>query len=60
MLIYKKKTINKSNKVSKTIKILDNFFYSNNNNIYKNTSSRHKISLEEVNRVLGGGLVDSL
>ena len=48
-----------NNKVNKSIKIPDNFFTSINNNTYKNTSNRYKTSLEEVNRVLGGGLVDS-
>lgn len=48
-----------SNKSNKSIKVPDNFFISINSNTDKYISNRHKTNLEEVNRVLGGGLVDS-
>lgn len=48
-----------NNKINKLIKVPDNFFISINSNTDKYVSNRHKTNLEEVNRVLGGGLVDS-
>ncbi|MBQ9441232.1 MAG: DNA repair protein RadA [Alphaproteobacteria bacterium] len=43
----------------KQIEVPDDFFVHMNSNTKEFISNRHKTSLEEVNRVLGGGLVDS-
>ncbi len=53
-------TINEDNITNnQSVKVPDNFFISVNSNADKYISSRHKTSLGEFNRVLGGGLVDS-
>ena len=48
-----------NNTNNKTIKVPEDFFVPVNSFTDKYISNRHKTSLEEVNRVLGGGLVDS-
>ena len=48
-----------NNFTQESIKVPDDFFISVNSNTNKYISNRHKTKLEEVNRVLGGGLVDS-
>ena len=54
-------SIEESNNITNknSVKVPDDFFISVNDNTNKYISNRHKTSLEEVNRVLGGGLVDS-
>lgn len=48
-----------TDKKVQSIKVPDDFFISVNSNADKYISNRHKTNLEEFNRVLGGGLVDS-
>ncbi|MBR1943910.1 MAG: DNA repair protein RadA [Alphaproteobacteria bacterium] len=50
---------NNNKSIKHEIKVLDDFFVSANNTNNNIISNRHKTKLEEVNRVLGGGLVDS-